>query len=69
MGGYIGFKKPEIEGQGAEVGLYIGGEYKLNTSIGIAGEFGPTIIDLKSGSVQQTGVEWVVNTAVYFYLF
>lgn len=67
--GVIGFDAMEMKGNGAEYGLFLGGEYRIIPALGVALDVAPTIITLHSQEYSNNGLEWVVNAAIYWHVF
>jgi len=67
-GGLINFDTLDIEGNGYEGGLFIGGEYFITRKLSLLIDFSPTFISLKSNdNYEASTIEMVVNFAVYYY--
>ena len=66
-GGYIKFTAPDTKGTGSEWALFVGGEYFMGERLSLLMDFSPTLIALKSGSTDVSGVDYVVNLAFYYH--
>ena len=52
--------------RGYSAGVYLGAEYYMSPRVSFVMDIGPSYIDLHDGLV--TGVEWIINTGIKFYL-
>jgi hypothetical protein len=68
-GGQIDFDTLDIKGNGYEGSIFIGGEFFIANRLSLLIDFDPTFISLRSDDIGVDGVEWVMNLAVYFYIF
>jgi len=66
--GGIFFKVDDIQGNGLECGLFLGGEYRITDWLGISLEIVPTLIQVTAQNNYINGVEWVVNAGLYWYV-
>lgn len=68
-GDFISFTGPASSGTGSARGAFIGGEYRINPTLTLQADFGPSIIALKDkdSSVAVEGVEFIVNIGVTWY--
>ncbi len=67
--GGIGFDTLDVKGTGIEYGAFIGGEYRIIKELGITLDIAPTVINLSSQNTESNGLEWVITTGIYLYLF
>ncbi|OGS52555.1 MAG: hypothetical protein A3J79_07570 [Elusimicrobia bacterium RIFOXYB2_FULL_62_6] len=67
-GGRVSFDTPELTGKGYETAAFLGAEYYISKNISFSMDLAPTVIWLKAGPHESGGVEWVLNTALYFYI-
>lgn len=66
-GGYVNFDTLDMKGAGYEGAVLLGGEYFISRKISFAMDFSPTLIGLKSDNYKVSGIEWVLNSGLYFY--
>lgn len=67
-GGRVHFDTVELNGGGYETAAFLGAEYYISKHISLSMDLAPTVIWLKSGRHETSGVEWVLNTALYIYI-
>jgi len=66
-GGYIGFDTLEMEGNGYEGSVFLGGEYYLTKRLSLELDLSPAFIGLKSDDYRVSGVEFIANISIYYY--
>ncbi len=65
--GYIDFVSYDIKGDGYETSVFLGGEYFIFPKLSFNIDFSPTLIGVKSGRYEVSGVEFVLNLGLNFY--
>lgn len=66
--GRASFNTLELTGKGYEGAAFLGAEYYISRNVSFSMDLAPTVIWLKAGQHETAGVEWVLNTALYFYI-
>lgn len=68
-GDFISFKGKESKGTGFAAGGFAGGEIFLGKYLGLSMDFGPMFINLneKDYSQSESGIEYVINMALYWH--
>ena len=66
-GGRLNFNTSGMKGKGYESALFLGAEYFISKRMSFSMDLAPTFIGLKSTGYKVGGVEWVLNSAMYFY--
>lgn len=67
-GGRINFDTLDLNGKGYETAAFLGAEYYISRHISFSMDLAPTVIWLRSGPHKTSGLEWVLNTALYVYI-
>ena len=65
-GGYIKFNTLDTKGTGSEAAVFLGGEYFISKKISLLMDFAPTLIAIKSGDTDFSGISYVVNIGIYY---
>ena len=65
--GYDDLYTHRTQRQGYMAGLYLGGRYNLTRNVNISMDIGPSMINLQFSEI--SGIEWILNTGINFYLF
>jgi tetratricopeptide (TPR) repeat protein len=67
-GGYVFFDY-HVKGTGFEASPFVGGEYFFLNMFSFVFDACPVYANLTSGSINVSGLEWLVNGAIYLYPF
>jgi hypothetical protein len=69
-GGLLSFNGVQsLDGSGSFFGGFAGLEYAFTRRLSLSADFGPAMISAGSGGSSVSGLEWVINTALYFRIF